>query len=288
MSAPGSFSPNGGEAGGGGGGGAASAAQLAAALAAQHRVAQERFGWAHDNFIGATPQRNAWSDDWLAFWRDRRLHDQLKLAQRHRLPSRMIDRGERLAADCEAFFSGHRPIASLLHGDLWGGNAAATSDGKAVVFDPAVYAGDRECDIAMTELFGGFPKDFQSAYRAAWALDDGYRVRAFLQPVPGKHAKLFADASAPGRNPRRCWPKSARHSDRRIVAWGGKSLGRLDDSRDLSPSGGLVPQNSYDRRENLEKDPPHWSSTTSHADDSLGTLLQVRARSSVATTPRGA
>ncbi|HTS83508.1 MAG TPA: fructosamine kinase family protein, partial [Usitatibacter sp.] len=88
---------------------AASAARLGAALAAQHRIAQRAFGWPRDNFIGATVQRNAASDDWLAFWRHERLHAQLRLAAANRLPSRMIDRGERLAADCEAFFRGYAP-----------------------------------------------------------------------------------------------------------------------------------------------------------------------------------
>jgi fructosamine-3-kinase len=173
---------------------ARSAARLGAALAAQHRVARPRFGWESDNFIGASAQANGWSDDWLDFWRERRLHAQLRLAARNRLPSRMIDRGERLMADCEAFFSGYVPARSLLHGDLWGGNAAATAGGNPVVFDPAVYVGDREADLAMTELFGGFPKDFHSAYRAAWALDDGYRVRRDFYNLYHvlNHANLFA------------------------------------------------------------------------------------------------
>ena len=98
---------------------AASAAQLGEALARQHRIPQQRFGWPKDNFIGATPQQNAPSGDWHEFWRDRRLVAQLKLAARNRLPSRMIDRGERLAADCEAFFRGLAVQPSLLHGDLW-------------------------------------------------------------------------------------------------------------------------------------------------------------------------
>jgi len=84
-----------------------SAANLGVALAAQHRKPRERFGWARDNFIGATPQRNGWSDDWLAFWREKRLVAQLGIAAKNRLPSKMIDRGERLAADCEAFFRNH-------------------------------------------------------------------------------------------------------------------------------------------------------------------------------------
>ena len=170
------------------------AAALGAALARQHRLEQARFGWARGNFIGASPQKNGWSEDWLAFWRERRLMFQLRLAARHRLPSRLIDRGERLAADCEAFFRGHAPQRSLLHGDLWGGNAAARADGTAVVFDPAVYVGDREADIAMTELFGGFPHDFRAAYSEAWPLDDGYRARRDFYNLYHvlNHANLFA------------------------------------------------------------------------------------------------
>jgi fructosamine-3-kinase len=173
---------------------AASGARLGEALAAQHRIGQERFGWARDNFIGASPQANGAGDDWLAFWREKRLMAQLRLAAAKRLPSRMIDRGERLASDCEAFFAGYAPARSLLHGDLWGGNASALEDGTPVVFDPAVYVGDREADLAMTELFGGFPADFHSAYRTAWPLDDGYRVRRDLYNTYHvlNHANLFA------------------------------------------------------------------------------------------------
>ncbi|MGE5615352.1 MAG: fructosamine kinase family protein, partial [Bacillota bacterium] len=170
-----------------------SAARLGEALAAQHRAAQEKFGWARDNFIGATPQPNGWSDDWLAFWREKRLHAQLRYAARNRLPSKMIDRGERLLADCEAFFRDYRPAKSLLHGDLWGGNAAALADGTPVVFDPAVYVGDREADLAMTELFGGFPREFRAAYAAAWPLDTGYGVRREFYNLYHvlNHANLF-------------------------------------------------------------------------------------------------
>ena len=173
---------------------AGSAARLGVALAKQHRIAQARFGWERDNFIGASAQKNGWHDEWLAFWRDQRLVEQLRLAARNRLPSRMIDRGERLATDCGAFFTTYTPAKSLLHGDLWGGNAASGADGTPIVFDPAVYVGDREADIAMTELFGGFPADFLSAYRNAWPLDDGYRVRRDFYNAYHllNHANLFA------------------------------------------------------------------------------------------------
>jgi protein-ribulosamine 3-kinase len=171
----------------------ASAARLGTALARQHERPQARFGWPRDNFIGATPQVNGRSDDWLEFWRGKRLVPQLRLAAHNKLPTRLIDRGERLAADCEAFFRTYRPKKSLLHGDLWNGNAAALADGTPVVFDPAVYVGDREADVAMTTLFGGFPKEFLSAYRAAWALDDGYPVRRDFYNLYHQlnHANLF-------------------------------------------------------------------------------------------------
>ena len=168
-------------------------AALGSALAALHRVPHERFGWERDNFIGGSVQVNGWSDDWLAFWREKRIMAQLRLAAKNRLPSRMIDRGERLAADCEAFFRGYAPARSLLHGDLWGGNACGLPGGTPAIFDPAVYVGDREADVAMTTLFGGFPRDFHASYHAAWPLDDGYRVRRDFYNLYHvlNHANLF-------------------------------------------------------------------------------------------------
>ncbi len=173
---------------------APSGAKLGAALAAQHRLPQAKYGWEKDNFIGSSPQANGWNGSWLDFWREKRIHAQLRMAMANRYPSRMIDRGERLLADCEAFFRTHAPVPSLLHGDLWGGNASALVDGTPVVFDPAVYCGDREADLAMTELFGGFPKDFHAAYRNAWPLDDGYPVRRDFYNLYHvlNHANLFS------------------------------------------------------------------------------------------------
>jgi len=169
-------------------------AALGRMLARLHRNEGARFGWARDNYIGASPQLNGWSDEWLPFWREKRLHAQLRLAAHNRLPTRMIDRGERLAADCDAFFVSYAPAKSLLHGDLWGGNASALADGTPAVFDPAIYVGDREADIAMTELFGGFPKEFRSAYAAAWPLDTGYPIRRDFYNLYHvlNHANLFA------------------------------------------------------------------------------------------------
>lgn len=156
------------------------AARLGEQLAALHRVVADRFGFERDNTIGSTPQPNGWSDDWVSFLREHRLGHQLRLAARRGLPPGVEEAGQRLLEALPAFFRDHRPEPSLLHGDLWGGNWAATPVGDPVIFDPATYYGDREADLAMTELFGGFPQDFYAAYRAAWPLDAGYAVRKNL------------------------------------------------------------------------------------------------------------
>jgi protein-ribulosamine 3-kinase len=145
-------------------------AALGHMLARFHRTPGARFGWQRDNYIGATPQPNGWCDDWREFWVERRLRPQLELAKQN---------GFRIAEPSLRSLEGHRPQPSLLHGDLWNGNAGFTTDGP-VVFDPAVYYGDREADLAMTELFGGFPRTFYEAYHAAWPLDAGYEQRKHL------------------------------------------------------------------------------------------------------------
>jgi len=161
-------------------GGTTDGAALGRMLAAQHRACGERYGWHRDNYIGATPQPNALNEDWTAFWRERRLKPQLALAEANGHGRAVRAEVERLADSLGAFFRGYTPAASLLHGDLWSGNAGGLADGSPVVFDPAVYRGDREADLAMTELFGGFPRAFYAAYRDAWPLDAGYAVRRDL------------------------------------------------------------------------------------------------------------
>ena len=156
-------------------------AQLGERLAMQHRVAAPRFGWHRDNAIGATPQQNAWDDDWVRFFRERRLGVQLDRAFHNGLDSRIVDRGRGLGERCGAFFSSHRPVPSLLHGDLWGGNWGVIAGVREpAIFDPAVYYGDRETDIAMTRLFGGFGPRFYAAYQAAWPLDQAAGTRRTL------------------------------------------------------------------------------------------------------------
>lgn len=153
---------------------------LGEGLAALHRITSERYGWDRDNTIGSTPQINTPCADWIEFWRERRLRFQLELAARHGHGGRLQSRGEALLESFHHLFDGYTPVASLLHGDLWGGNHAYTQAGEPAIFDPAVYYGDRETDIAMTELFGGFGGGFYTAYEHAWPLDPGYAARKTL------------------------------------------------------------------------------------------------------------
>jgi protein-ribulosamine 3-kinase len=160
---------------------ASSAAALGAGLAALHRRTGARFGWQRDNWIGAAPQPNGWCEDWASFFRERRLAFQLERARRNG-HARELERSgiERLLDGVPALLAGHRPQPSLVHGDLWSGNAGALDDARPAIFDPAVHYADREVDLAMTELFGGFPDGFRIAYRDAWPLDPGYEMRRHL------------------------------------------------------------------------------------------------------------
>lgn len=155
-------------------------AALGRQLAGLHAVTREQFGWWRDNTIGSTPQINTLNADWIRFWREQRLGFQLRRASDQGYGGRLQSRGERLLDHLEDLLTEHGPRPSLLHGDLWGGNAAYDESGAPVVFDPAVYFGDRETDIAMTELFGGFGSEFYAAYREAAPLDPGYPVRKTL------------------------------------------------------------------------------------------------------------
>jgi fructosamine-3-kinase len=157
-----------------------SMARLGEELAALHRVTARKFGWVSDNTIGATPQINTQNRDWVEFWRDCRLNYQLTLAADRGAPKALLEKGMRLARGFGTLFKDSTIKPALLHGDLWGGNAGFDRAGAPVIFDPAVYYGHREADLAMTELFGGFSADFYAAYRGAYALDAGYDVRKQL------------------------------------------------------------------------------------------------------------
>ncbi len=145
-------------------------------LAELHHYQQADFGADFNNTLGITPQRNTLSNSWFDFWRTHRLGFQLKLAHKNNAPSALIEDGLRLNEKFEALFD-VPPKASCLHGDLWQGNWGFNESGKAVIFDPAHYFGDRETDIAMTSLFGRAPPEFYTAYAAAYPLREGYATR---------------------------------------------------------------------------------------------------------------
>jgi fructosamine-3-kinase len=150
--------------------------RLGAQLAELHRHKGDAFGWEADNFIGTLPQPNGTSARWAPFWAENRLLLQFERAARRGL----LDVGDRRAFDRlvahldPALMAGDADGPSLLHGDLWGGNAHITAGGEPALIDPSSYYGHREVDLAMAELFGGFDPRFYDAYRRAWPLAPGY------------------------------------------------------------------------------------------------------------------
>ncbi len=165
-------------------------------LANLHRATHSwGFGWPRNNTIGDTPQINAWSDDWAQFFMKHRIGYQLQLAQRR---GGHFPQAEQLLYAIPAILSGHTPQPSLVHGDLWSGNAGFSQDEEPLIFDPAVYYGDREVDLAMTELFGGFPEAFYQGYQMAWPLDPNYEKRKVLYNLYHilNHFNLFGGSYA--------------------------------------------------------------------------------------------
>ena len=173
-------------------------ARLGRELAALHAVTAPRFGWVRDNTIGRTPQVNTASEDWAEFFRERRLRPQLQMAAAHGFADLPAAAGERLLESVPVLLAAHRPAASLLHGDLWGGNWLASASGEPVLIDPAVYYGDRETDLAMTRLFGGFGERFYQAYQAAAPLAPAWEARTELYNLYHvlNHANLFGGGYA--------------------------------------------------------------------------------------------
>ena len=151
--------------------------QLGENLARLHEVRKSFFGWNRDNAIGSTHQPNDPSDDWSTFYRERRLRFQFDLAAQR---GKCFQGSEELLECVPDLLADHEVFPPLLHGDLWGGNADCDAKGEPFVFDPATYYGDRETDLAFTEMFGGFSTDFRKAYEGIFPLDVGYSQRKIL------------------------------------------------------------------------------------------------------------
>jgi fructosamine-3-kinase len=136
---------------------------VGAGLAALHRASAEagasegRFGWSRDNVIGSSPQINGWDTNWARFFVDCRLEPQLRWAAQQ---GQTLRGAKQLLELVPHWLGGHQVQPALVHGDLWSGNAALLAGGGGALFDPAVYWGDREVDLAMAQLFGGFPQAF--------------------------------------------------------------------------------------------------------------------------------
>ncbi|MDJ0916168.1 MAG: fructosamine kinase family protein [Woeseiaceae bacterium] len=154
-------------------------AKLGEQLAALHRYTADQYGFYRDTMIGSTPQPNAQKSDWVEFYRLERLEFQLRTARANGFGGELQTLGRLVIDAVPEFFAGRAPEPSLLHGDLWSGNKAAC-DGEPIIFDPAVYYGDRETDLAMSRLFGGFHRSFYEAYESAWSLADGHQQRVAL------------------------------------------------------------------------------------------------------------
>lgn len=175
-------------------------------LAAMHQAkppqpsggAEACFGWNRNNTIGSTPQINTWTSDWVKFFTEHRLGYQFQLARRR---GGDFPWQERLIEAIPQLLD-HKPKPSLVHGDLWGGNAGITKAGEPVILDPATYVGDREVDLAMTELFGGFPAAFYRGYNEVWPLSSGYKQRKTLYNLYHilNHFNLFGGGYASQAN----------------------------------------------------------------------------------------
>ena len=149
-------------------------------LAVLHSYTAHQYGFEMDNWIGATPQQNPWTENWVSFFRDARLMPQVALAREQGYWDRSWNTYlDRLIQRLPEWLP-LRPPASLLHGDLWSGNFMITAAGPAAVIDPAVYYGHAETDLAMSRLFGGFDARFYAAYQEAAPLEAGYETRLML------------------------------------------------------------------------------------------------------------
>ena len=169
--------------------------EMGTQLARLHKIEQPFFGWVRDNCIGSTPQPNPRNDNWVQFYQQHRLQHQLQLAASK---GRSFEKAEVLLLNLEFFFQDYAPHPSLLHGDLWGGNASEDLSGIPFIYDPASYYGDREADIAFTYMFGGFSSSFYEAYEKEFPLNNGFKTRKTLYNLYHElnHFNLFGGGYA--------------------------------------------------------------------------------------------
>lgn len=173
--------------------------RLGRELAWLHRTSHRQYGLEEDNYIGELPQPNGWEDDWVTFFREKRLGYQAQLAEeRGYLPQSRRVKLDRLLHSLDRWIP-HRGQPSLLHGDLWGGNWIVGPKGIPYLIDPAVFYGEREFEIAFTELFGGFSSFFYEAYHEVNPLSESYEERKRLYQLYYLlvHLTLFGESYGP-------------------------------------------------------------------------------------------
>ncbi len=176
----------------------ASAERLGRQLALLHNCTADMYGLEQDNYIGSLPQPNSQTRSWVEFFRDQRIGAQMAIARREgQLPPAREAALVRLQEWLPVLLDDAAIRPSLLHGDLWGGNYIIAASGDPVLIDPAVYYGHREIDLAMTELFGGFPPAFHNAYQEICPLDGYEQRRELYQLYPLLvHMNLFGGSYA--------------------------------------------------------------------------------------------
>ena len=166
--------------------------QFGVDIAKLHKSSNELFGFSDDNYIGSIGQSNRYHADWLEFFIRERIEPLVNKAMEGGLLSNKYSRiFERVFNYTYVIFPDEPP--ALLHGDLWSGNYLFTKQGQAAIYDPAVYYGHREMELAMTTLFGGFNPAFYDGYQTEYPLQTGWEERQKLcQLYPLLvHALLF-------------------------------------------------------------------------------------------------
>jgi len=174
--------------------------RLGEGLAAMHEQPQPCFGFAEDNYIGLNPQPNGFNPSWGDFFLRQRLEYQLGRITDRRLQRQYSDRLRQHAVRLREFLDSGASGPSLVHGDLWNGNVLCGEDDRVWLIDPAVYYGDAEVDLAMTEMFGGFPADFYSAYRARRPEPPNYELKKAVYNLYHNlnHLNLFGNSYRDG------------------------------------------------------------------------------------------
>ena len=164
-------------------------------LAELHRSTQPTFGLDHSNYIGSLPQSNNQYDSWPEFYWTERLQPQIRLATNSGLMTNAMTTGfDRFETHHTSLYPNEPP--ALLHGDLWSGNYGVAENGSPMMFDPAVYYGHREMDLAMMKLFGGFSQLIFDAYDEHLPLETGWEERipiGQLYPLM-VHVNLFGSS----------------------------------------------------------------------------------------------